>query len=139
MVPVSTDRAYARRTDPETSHAAAASVKVRASQLAVLRFIEREGPMTDEHLVQTYDGEPAQSPSGLRTRRKELVDQGLIEWTGELARMSTGRQARVWRKVAKTACWQADCTCTDRDHAQRLVPLLRRTCLRCQHSLVARG
>jgi hypothetical protein len=94
----------ARRTDPETSHAAAASVgDVRLTQAAVLRLFERFGPMTDEELVIVYEmygdeyGLPPQSSSGLRTRRKELVDRGLIEYTGMKVELTTGRYGRLWQ------------------------------------------
>ena len=73
--------ARARSADPDTSHAAAASLapdKIRLSQHAVLRHLRRNGPMTDTELVDTFDGKIFQSPSGLRTRRKELVDRGLV-------------------------------------------------------------
>ena len=47
----------ARRTDPETSHAAAASITeadLRVSQSAVLHVLERFGPTTDVGLVYRY-------------------------------------------------------------------------------------
>ena len=94
----------ARTTDPETSHAAAASVgDVRLSQAAVARVLKTFGPLTDEDLVLLYEQVrllnhlPAQSPSGIRTRRAELVRLGLVEYTGEKGTISSGRQARKWR------------------------------------------
>jgi hypothetical protein len=112
-------QARARRTDPGTSHAAARSVNTTANHLAVLVVFRRCGPMTDEQLVANYgiqrriqeDGVrqsgdlgrialPQQAASGLRTRRKELVDRGLVRDTGRKAPMSTGRDATVWEAVA---------------------------------------
>lgn len=96
----------ARTSDPETSHEAAASLPdLRASQQAVLTVIKQIGACTDEWLVYCYPATaqarelPRQSPSGIRTRRKELVEQGLVEWTGEKRPIASGRNARVW--VAK--------------------------------------
>jgi hypothetical protein len=91
----------ARLTDPPTSHRAASSVRnLRESQEAVLRCF-LWGPMTDEELVNAYDPdgplqEHPQSPSGLRTRRKELCDLGLVEDSGERRRLKSGRLAVVW-------------------------------------------
>lgn len=94
--------ARARSADPDTSHAAAASLapdKIRLSQHAVLRHLRRNGPMTDTELVDTFDGKIFQSPSGLRTRRKELVDRGLVADTGERVRLESGRTAIIWSAV----------------------------------------
>lgn len=100
--------AQARRSDPDTSHAAAASVTdLRAKQAAVLRFLARHPfGLTDDELRLGYeanvaagrDGFPAQSPSGLRTRRRELERLDLVVDTGEKRQIrSTGRWAKVWQ------------------------------------------
>ena len=94
-------KANARRSDPDTSHAAAQSLssdKLRESQGAVLRHFVEHGPMTDVDLGNAYEG-PPQSPSGLRTRRRELVDRGLLEDAGTRKRLTSGRYAIVWRVV----------------------------------------
>jgi hypothetical protein len=105
------DTAHARRSDPSTSHAAAASLTeetLRASQEAVLRFLRVYGPMTDEELVDRYqvggappDREryPAQSPSGIRSRRAELAGANppLVIDTGRRRETKSGRQAIIWR------------------------------------------
>jgi hypothetical protein len=94
------ERARARREDPETSHAAAESVAVRENQVYVYLTLSRLGPSTDEWLVYCYPQYQArhpQSPSGIRTRRKELCDKGLVEATGEKIRGKTGRLMQVWR------------------------------------------
>jgi hypothetical protein len=95
--------AHARRTDPETSHAAARSIssdKLRQSQDEVLRLFDVGGNMTDVEvaLLASVEG-VVQSPSGLRTRRRELVDLGLLKDTGKRERLLSGRQAIVWGKV----------------------------------------
>lgn len=97
--------AYARHTDPSTSHAAAKSLSsdtLRRSQLAVLSVLCDRGPLDDKQLVREYPWHPAfktlpQSDSGLRTRRKELVAQGLVEDSGQKAESSSGRQMIVWQ------------------------------------------
>ena len=97
-----------RRTDPETSLAAAASVtKITEKQEAVLHVLKLAGPMTDEDIRRTfsrwYHGEDwqvsPQSESGLRTRRSELVRRGLVRHSGEYRTLVSGRQARVWEAV----------------------------------------
>ncbi|WP_051103521.1 hypothetical protein [Terracoccus sp. 273MFTsu3.1] len=91
--------AVARATDPETSHEAAASVgDVRESQRFVHSLLKASGGATDEALVNTTQnlGFPI-SPSGLRTRRSELVRLGLVEDSGERERLASGRRAIVWR------------------------------------------
>lgn len=94
------EEAHARLTDPDTSHAAAASVNVRRSQQQVLALL-REGPATDQHLAtRAYERGLTISPSGLRSRRHELVDAGLVEDTGLRERLPSGRHAAVWRATA---------------------------------------
>jgi hypothetical protein len=96
----------ARTTDPETSHAAAASVRnPTANQAAVLRVLKNSGPITDETLVRAYTHNshnnmnlPQQSESGIRTRRKELVDARLVA-AYDKVRGSTGRMMTRWRAV----------------------------------------
>lgn len=101
-------QAMARTTDPETSHMAAASVSdLRHSQYLVLKVLRKlpSRGMTDEELQAEYlfhrRQRPAlflaQSESGIRTRRSELVRLGLVEFAGERRRMDSGRMARVWR------------------------------------------
>jgi hypothetical protein len=92
--------ARARSTDPETSWDAARSISrdgLRENQAAVLRLLRRYGPLTDEQIGELYGHVPPQSPSGLRTRRHELQELGLVEDSGERARLRSGRQAIVWR------------------------------------------
>ena len=94
------EKANARHSDPDTSHAAAQSLssdKLRESQEAVLEHFVEHGPMTDVDLGNVYGGPPRQSPSGLRTRRRELVDRGLMEDTGTRKKLPTGRRGIVWR------------------------------------------
>lgn len=92
-------RAGARSTDPQTSFDAARSVDLTAGQEKVLDAFRRHATLTDEQLVRMLLAEL--SPSGARSRRAELVEAGLVEWTGETVRSATGRQTRVWRLAPK--------------------------------------
>lgn len=88
--------ARARYSDPETSHAAAASVKVRDSQRKVLALLA-QGPATHEELAaRAYEQGITISPSGLRTRCHELVDAGLVRDSTHRKRLPSGRSAVVW-------------------------------------------
>jgi hypothetical protein len=96
-------QAYARRTDPQTSHVAAKrvtnSAKVRE---AILELFREFGPMHDEVLIRMYrskNSNPAASDSGIRTRRKELKDAGLIRECVKLAETRAGNPCAVWEIV----------------------------------------
>jgi hypothetical protein len=99
-------RAQARRTDPETSWQAAQSVTgICQSQWLIWRILIHTGPMIDEEIVPLVGSEHLRlfgkpiSPSGVRSRRAELVRLGLVEFSGEWKKMTTGRKGRVWRGV----------------------------------------
>ena len=90
----------ARTTDPKTSHDAAESVQdVTATQDYVLRALRK--PRTDVELLEAYRNfkrAPRASESGLRTRRSELVRQGLVRDSGRRVVLESGRAAIVWEK-----------------------------------------
>jgi len=96
--------AHARSDDPETSHAAAASVKnLTTNQAAIKTILRSTGrrQLRDDEIVELYQlryrelNLPRQSESGIRSRRAELARRGdLVE--GEKSRMPTGRMARTW-------------------------------------------
>ena len=98
----------ARRTDRSTSHAAARSVRNQtATHARLVEVMERYGPATDEeiaayygNLAQLFDWPPV-SPSGLRSRRAELVDLGTIVDTGEKGRTTSGRSCTIWELAAE--------------------------------------
>lgn len=97
-----TTTALARSTDPVTSHLAAASVKnINETQQEVLRVMGLLGPVTDEKLVNTFQfySKTKISPSGIRSRRAELVTKGLVEATALTGTTVSGRRATVWRTV----------------------------------------
>jgi len=98
-----------RHSDPETSRDAALSIdeaKVTKLQKRIYDFLRYAGPMTDEELVNAYllwtdvVGEGYASPSGIRSRRHELVNLGLVCDTGTRAKLRSGRQAIVWKVAA---------------------------------------
>jgi hypothetical protein len=95
-----------RATDPATSAYAAASIEdLPERRRSVYGVLAEYGPLTDEALAEVYGGladeglVPPQSPSGLRTRRSELVRSDLVVDSGERGETSTGRAAVVWAVV----------------------------------------
>jgi hypothetical protein len=88
----------ARKTDPQTSHDAADSVKrVTDTQLYILQALRR--PRTDIQLVEAYSKigkAPRASESGIRSRRAELVRKGLVMDSGVKQVLPSGRNAIVW-------------------------------------------
>ena len=97
-------QARARRTDPETSHQAAASVrKISDTHRRIVVMLQRhpEG-MTDEGMYRWWmayreaQGWPSITPSGLRTRRSELQRRGDIVAADEKGRTAAGRACTIW-------------------------------------------
>jgi hypothetical protein len=88
----------ARWTDPSTSHEAAESVdNITETQRYILKALKR--PRPDVELVEAYRNlktAPRASESGIRSRRAELVDRGLVIDTGKRVRLDSGRYAIVW-------------------------------------------
>jgi len=94
------DAAYSRDRDPETSHEAAASISpetLRQSQTDVLALFRKFGLMSD-HKMMPFAAILRQSPSGLRTRRAELVKLGKLRWSGMYDTIN-GRKHRMWEVV----------------------------------------
>lgn len=92
-------QAKARRSDPRTSHQAAASVgDLTVMQQAVYEALSH-ADMSDEQLYTwlVEHGEVQMSVSGARTRRSELVDVGMVEDSGRRELTQAGRQTIVWR------------------------------------------
>jgi hypothetical protein len=102
-----------RAGDPATSRAAArrASQDMTRKQLGVLTIFQMFGAMTDEQLVDKYEEHlralgkrpefadllPTQTPSGIRSRRAELVKLQYLVPTGEKRIMRTGGEGAVHR------------------------------------------
>jgi hypothetical protein len=93
--------AKARKTDPSTSHQAAASVRnVTDTQKAILKALKRG--LTDNDLLVAYRNlrkAPQASDSGIRSRRAELVAQELVADTGKRVKLPSGRNAIVWKAL----------------------------------------
>ena len=91
--------AFARKTDPTTSHQAAESVKdITTTQAFILRALRK--PRTDVDLVaayRAYKTAPEASESGIRSRRSELVALGKVVDTGARIKLASGRNAIVWQ------------------------------------------
>ena len=88
---------HARTTDPETSHEAAMSVtNITPLKYEILQRLMT--PMTDTDLYQllTTNSRLIVTESGVRSRRAELVQAGLVRDTGERIKLATGRRAIVW-------------------------------------------
>jgi hypothetical protein len=99
--------AFARATDPITSHWAAESITNSTQvQKVILQLLVN--PMTDFELVLAFNnlwrnsdlpvGLRA-SESGIRTRRAELVRAGLVEDSGNKVTLGSGRKAIIWSLV----------------------------------------
>lgn len=89
---------HARTTDPETSHEAAQSVtNITPLKQEILQRLMT--PMTDTDLYQllSTSSRLIVTESGVRSRRSELVQAGLVIDTGERVKLATGRKAIVWR------------------------------------------
>ena len=93
--------AKARRTDPETSHEAAESVKeVTLTQEFILKALRK--PRNDSQLIEAYRAyktAPRASESGIRSRRAELVDSGRVTDSGDRVKMPSGRWSIVWERT----------------------------------------
>jgi hypothetical protein len=93
--------AHARTTDPQTSHEAAAKVKdTNLTQFYIWLALKR--PATDVELVERYNNDrqaPRASESGIRSRRAELVEMGMVEDSGLRQKLASGRNAIVWKRT----------------------------------------
>lgn len=95
---------HARTTDPLTSHEAAESSTYEhtsKTQLAIMAILRYES-MTDTEIINAYrDLEdfgdvPRASDSGIRSRRAELVEAGLVSDSGEFRLTPANRKSIVW-------------------------------------------
>lgn len=99
----------ARRTDPKTSHDAAASVDASRNQASVLMVMRQIGPCTEDELVRGYQNllnSPywtksiaLQPEESIRKRRSELKDRGLVEATTLKRKGASGRLQTVYRAL----------------------------------------
>ena len=84
-----------RRTDPNTSHAAAASMLEGAAshRAKILAFLREHGGATGDGLDDALGWRHATA----NRRLPELRELGLVTMTDEMRVTRSGRRARVWR------------------------------------------
>lgn len=110
------DRAHARRTDPTTSHEAAATIDTNRSQTAVLTLLYRYmgDYFTQKGVIATYqvvqqqqalNGEPDRLPSlsesRIRTACNELARKHLLVHAGYTT-PDRGRRETIWQLTTTT-------------------------------------
>lgn len=96
-----------RELDPSTSFEAARSLKTEniTKTMSGILDILRNAPRHDEGLVQSYNAlsihhiVPFASDSGIRSRRAQLVELGLVEDSGQRVKTASGRSSIVWQVV----------------------------------------
>lgn len=91
----------ARKTDPHTSLDAAKSlraVRITQTRRKIIELL-RQFPdgLSDQEIGHKLA--TVASPSGLRTRRAELVEMGLVADSGRRAVTTSGRRTIVWVAV----------------------------------------
>lgn len=95
-----------RDSDPATSWFAAfeqtnPTIKLRVKG-AIVAALKTFGPMTHDQLVDVVNTVRPASPSGVRTRCAELVEEGLVERHPTMvAKSRYGRASLLWRVVQK--------------------------------------
>lgn len=88
-------RPRARRTDPDTSHEAAAGAvdTARHQRAHILRVLKEEGPLTADEI----DALIGWRLTSAGRRLPELAETGAVERTTERRPTRTGSMAYVWR------------------------------------------
>lgn len=95
--------ANARKLDPQTSHDAANSVQhLTQTQMGILNVLSKTDlPLSDERIIELYEVQvrhgllPRASQSGIRSRRAELTELGLVE-PRAFGRTVSGRRCTLW-------------------------------------------
>ncbi len=92
-----------RRRDPQTSFEAATAQTAEKSQrlyTAIYRVLSRRS-LTDDELIAALERSAPFSvtPSGVRSRRKELVQAGWVHDTGLQRPSTAGKPSTVWEAV----------------------------------------
>jgi hypothetical protein len=99
-----TPKRRARGADPHTSKLAARAIDAQGRSEVKRRIMlcyAKHGPMHDLKLVDVYRDNfgPNATPSGLRTARRGLADEGLVVDTGQVIRTENNRDAIVWHRT----------------------------------------
>lgn len=97
VVPGPTDPT-ARRSDPSTSHDAAASVReqAKAQRAPVLGVLAAEGRATADRIDEVLTGEGGWLRTTASRRLPELKRLGQVRRLAETAPTRSGRQAKLW-------------------------------------------
>ena len=93
----------ARFTDPASSFEAANSIKpekMRATYKLIIQILGEHGPQADYEIDNLIEY-GLQSPSGVRTRRKELERSGYVQYAGYRKRNAARLWTQVWELTAK--------------------------------------
>ena len=87
----------ARRTDPNTSHEAAVTMRETAAspRSKILAFLKEHGGATGDGLDEALGWKHATA----NRRLPELRELGLVTMTDEMGVTRSGRRARIWRLV----------------------------------------
>ena len=96
------DVAHARRLDPETSHAAAASVspeRISKQKESILAVLSVYGPLTDNEMIEVFRSAYPHfvvTDQSLRSRRAQLTTEQKVRFAGSYGESPTGKKARKW-------------------------------------------
>ena len=98
LISVDGDTVRARRSDPETSHAAADSSNREGSRVVVLAVLREHGPLADHEMVAFAESHGSRfTAARLRTARHELVGEGAVSIVVDVERLTpSNRRAKVW-------------------------------------------
>lgn len=91
-------RERVRRADPETSKAAARSITADSElHHQIVGLLYRSVPLTDEEICTRLLAQGIRcTPSGVRSRRSELVDAGIVKDSGQRGTTVAGRESIRW-------------------------------------------
>ena len=84
----------ARRTDPDTSHAAAASITPGRTERMILSLLYPALILTDDEICELLG---SLHPPTVKSARSRLTKAGLLVDTGERRPSNRGRDQIVWR------------------------------------------
>lgn len=85
----------ARRSDPDTSKAAAQSVNTKTLGQLVVSALKEVGPMTTEELAAVLQ----ETVVTISPRMRPLVNLGLVRDSGQTRANNSGRKAILWEAV----------------------------------------
>lgn len=91
-----------RGSDPDTSFHAALSITSESTRFLYrdIYYVLNRGSKTDEELITTFRTMGrSYTPSGVRSRRAELVVAGWVIDSGKRRLLKTGRKGIVWKAV----------------------------------------